>query len=132
MQQQRTDVLAAGTFAVFIERAGTAGADETAVLAQPCLRAVEVPAAAPHVGAQMAHTVLRRLTFQILHPVLVYLGPCIDRAAQQIADLFSVHVSALPLASVLLVKHTAPADQMQELWTKKAKRKRSKISLRAF
>ena len=33
MQQQRTDVLAAGTFAVFIERAGTAGADETAVLA---------------------------------------------------------------------------------------------------
>ena len=57
---------------------------------------------------------------------------CIDRAAQQIADLFSVHVSALPLASVLLVKHTAPADQMQELWTKKAKRKRSKISLRAF
>ena len=41
-------------------------------------------------------------------------------SAQQIADLFSVHVSALPLPSVRLVKHTAPADQMQELWTKKA------------
>ena len=43
MQQQRTDVLAAGPFAVFIERAGTAGADETAVLAQPRLGPVEVP-----------------------------------------------------------------------------------------
>ena len=132
MQQQRTDVLAAGAFSIFIERAGAAGADETAVLAQPCLSPVEVPAAAPHIGAQMAHAILCRLTFQILHAVLICLGPCIDRAAQQIADLFSVHVSALPLASVLLVKHTAPADQMQELWTKKAKRKRSKISLRAF
>ena len=57
MQQQRTDVLAAGTFAVFIERAGTAGADETAVLAQPRLGPGEVPAAAPHIGALLLHEV---------------------------------------------------------------------------
>ena len=112
-------MLAAGAFAVFIERAGAACADEASVLTQPCLCAVDVPATAPHVGAQMTHAVLRRLTFHPLHPVFVCLGPRIDRAAQQIADLFSVHASALPLPSVLLVKHTAPAGQMQELWTKK-------------
>ena len=88
--QQRADVLAAGPLAVFVVRAGAAGADKAAIFPQPDLGLV-----------------------RILYPVRVGLGPREYRAAQQVADLFHVHPGSPSLCNALLVKHTAPAGGMQ-------------------
>ena len=111
--QQRADVLAAGPLAVFVVRAGAAGADKAAVFPQPDLGLVQAPPAAAHVGAQVAHAVPGHFAVQILYPVRVGLGPREYRAAQQVADLFHVHPGSPSLCNALLVKHTAPAGGMQ-------------------
>ena len=95
--QKGTDVLTAGALAVFVIRAGTAGAHKAAVFPQPGLRMVAVSSAAAHIGRQMPHAVFAGLTVQVFHPVQIRLGPRKDGTAQQIADLFHVHARFLPL-----------------------------------
>ena len=90
-------MLTTGALAVFVIRAGTAGAHKAAVFPQPGLRMVAVSSAAAHIGRQMPHAIFAGLTVQVFYPVQIRLGPRKDGTAQQIADVFHVHARFLPL-----------------------------------
>ena len=105
--------------AIVIIGAGAARADKAAVLAQPCLRLIQIVSAALHLCAQMPDPILFGLAFIRFDAIHIFFARAkIALPSRYWISSISIPVS-LPLRA-LLVKHTAPVGQMQGFCRKKS------------